>query len=415
MINTTTDSLALRVGRSLADFLVPAATDPSHYEGRGDPPPVVHANDFVGGRERFGPPVTALHRPGIAASVVVFGWGALLPFLLAVGDVWVFFPRRHSERFRVTLKNRVVWMRLAGAAVMWFAIVLGGMVLSAASFAASARVDPGGARASMALFALACAAVGWCLANWKLLHDVRAINAGMFRSTLLCEYGFPTRVTLFEGSSDGTQQEQLDCAARTLARCGGLAMAPWSRVDVRRRGTLHSVFAGVALPSIGSPRRWIGRAGAIAALLAVVAGSMTFFGTLASHGGSSFASPARLLRLYRRARSDAEQGSMGGLWGRRTRHQETQPTPQEDPEEGGTPEAPTGGMIPMAPFPAVAAPVAAPGFFRHARIGDRVNALWFGGTRYRGRVTAVDGDQVTVTFDDGDRRTGTVEELGIAR
>ncbi len=235
-----------RAGRLCADFYWPFATDPSQHTEGTEPPLVMMAEGFLGGRQRSGPSMSALFRPGVAASVVVFGWAALVPFLAMVGDVWVFLPHKRIEFIRVTLRQRIVGIRLGVPAVAWIATMIAGFVVASGIMAIAHNSTNFEMVARLLKVATTAVAATWFFANWRLLNAVRHQGDALFRSIVRCDYGFPTKTLLIEGSSDGSREEQLENISQLLARAGEFTLASWGRVNVNRGGS------GPLSPLLGS-------------------------------------------------------------------------------------------------------------------------------------------------------------------
>jgi hypothetical protein len=290
-----------RAGRFCADFYWPFATDPSRTSEGGEPPPVLVRDAFIGGRQRTGPSMAVLHRPGVAASVVCFGWFTLIPLLAMIGDVWAFVPRKRTEYIRVMLRQRIVGTRLAAPAVVWGAtMLLGTAVASAFVAAASQREEPrsGGAAIWAALFVL----VGcWGIANWRLLISLRQLGESLFRSSICCDYGFPAKTLLLEASSDGTTEEQFDNVAALLVRASTFPLGSWGRLNVS-----GSASTGARL--LGVPR--VANLGSIAKKLLPLASGLGVLCLLAMLATGAFA----LLRARRR--SEGGRAGAAGLLSR---------------------------------------------------------------------------------------------------
>jgi hypothetical protein len=259
-----------RVAVTLSDFFWPYATDPA-WEHATPPPPILRLGDeVVGGRVQLGPPVAALHRFGVAASVVVFSWGALLPFLLKVGDHWLFVPSQQTELLRVTLRQRIVRERLLPALLTWCVLLTVGFAVAAMLLASARFADRDNAR-FVVLAAMLMVCVSWIGANWALLRRLRALGEAMFRTAVAVDYGYPGRTQLFEVLSDGTLDEQFARVNDLFARFRTSDFAPWTQatVDGGRGGgvvfgavggsdTVKKVFgAGVVLAMVVAVFRFL--------------------------------------------------------------------------------------------------------------------------------------------------------------
>lgn len=220
------------LGSLLADFFLPFATDPGASPGYEEAQPLLLGDNLVGGRTRLGPPVHALHRWGIAASVVLFSWASLLPFLLRVGDTWCFVPVGRSELLRVTLQQRIVRQRIAPAAVAWAATLFVGMIIAAATAKAATEAgSPESAKMLMVASALVLVSA-WLGGNWILLSRVRHLGESIFRTGVRVDYGYPDRTPLLDVISDGTQEEQLARVQDLLRRVPTYDFAPWEQTTV---------------------------------------------------------------------------------------------------------------------------------------------------------------------------------------
>ncbi len=225
-------SVYLRAGTVLADFFCPFATDPAHNRADTQAPVLDLGDNIVGGRTRLGPSVDSLHRTGLAASVVVFSWGALLAFLSQVGDRWMFIPSERTELICVRLRQNIVRERLRAAFVTWLAmLVLGLVVCAVIALAATSADNPQTAQYGFAGAALVLAST-WFGSNWSLLRRVRSLGEALFRTSVCFEYGYPQKTTILDVVSDGGRDEQLTRVRELFARFRDCDFAEWDQATL---------------------------------------------------------------------------------------------------------------------------------------------------------------------------------------
>ena len=235
-------SKSYRAGQFLSDIVLPWCTDVMRENAVEDPPPIWLESEFAGGRERLGPGMDALGRPGVAMSVVLGGPLALRLFLAAVGDTWRYVPRKRTAFLRVTMAQKLLTMRLLPAFVIWLLISL---VAALVVVGAAAASKPG---------LLGVALLVYLGNNYLLLRSARKLGEGALRWVVTVDYGYPVKSVLLEVSSDGSIGEQLESIRGVMRMFESNPPATWEQLNVNTSAT--TAAAGMIGRTLARGRRF---------------------------------------------------------------------------------------------------------------------------------------------------------------
>ncbi len=235
-------SKSYRFGQFLSDIVLPWCTDVMRENAVEDPPPIWLESEFAGGRERLGPGMDALGRPGVAMSVVLGGPLALRLFLAAVGDTWRYVPRKRTAFLRVTMAQKLLTMRLLPAFVIWLLISL---VAALVVVGAAAASKPG---------LLGVALLVYLGNNYLLLRSARKLGEGALRWVVTVDYGYPVKSVLLEVSSDGSIGEQLESIRGVMRMFESNPPATWEQLNVNTSAT--TAAAGMIGRTLARGRRF---------------------------------------------------------------------------------------------------------------------------------------------------------------
>ncbi len=239
-------SKSYRAGQFLSDIVLPWCTDVMRETAVEDPPPIWLESEFAGGRERLGPGMDALGRPGVAMSVVLGGPLALRLFLAAVGDTWRYVPRKRTAFLRVTMAQKLLTMRLLPAFVIWLLISL---VAALVVVGAAATSDP-----DFFLGGLGVALLVYLGNNYLLLRSARKLGEGALRWVVTVDYGYPVKSVLLEVSSDGSIGEQLESIRGVMRMFESNPPATWEQLNVNTSAT--TAAAGMIGRTLARGRRF---------------------------------------------------------------------------------------------------------------------------------------------------------------
>jgi hypothetical protein len=236
----TVDRLILGLGHFLADFVAPASTP--RTEGAIGAAPFAVSPEGIAGRTRLGPDLAVLYRPGVVASVAVFSWGALSLLLGNVGERWAMIPTRDAELVRLEVRQQLESARLAEPRARWFAMVLGGAIVTLILSLGAGRLLGSGAAASFVLLLFGGAT--WLAANLLLLGSVRRIGDRLYRTSVTLEYGYPEKTRLLVALSDAPIAEQRQAATRLLQTFAERGASQWDYLDAQGGRGLGLSFGG---------------------------------------------------------------------------------------------------------------------------------------------------------------------------
>jgi TonB family protein len=236
----TVDRLILGLGHFLADFVAPASTP--RTEGVIGAAPFAVSPEGIAGRTRLGPDLAVLYRPGVVASVAVFSWGALSLLLGNVGERWAMIPSRDAELVRLEVRQQLESARLAEPRARWFAMVLGGAIVTLILSLGAGRLLGSGAAASFVMLLFGGAT--WLAANLLLLGSVRRIGERLYRTSVTLEYGYPEKTRLLVALSDAPIAEQRQAATKLLQTLAERGASQWDYLDAQGGRGLGLSFGG---------------------------------------------------------------------------------------------------------------------------------------------------------------------------
>ena len=249
----TVDRLILGLGHFLADFVAPASTP--RTEGAIGAAPFAVSPEGIAGRTRLGPDLAVLYRPGVVASVAVFSWGALSLLLGNVGERWAMIPTRDAELVRLEVRQQLESARLAEPRARWFAMVLGGAIVTLILSLGAGRLLGSGAAASFVLLLFGGAT--WLAANLLLLGSVRRIGDRLYRTSVTLEYGYPEKTRLLVALSDAPIAEQRQAATKLLQTLAERGASQWDYLDAQGGRGLGLSFGGGSAQVSGLLRRLV--------------------------------------------------------------------------------------------------------------------------------------------------------------